>query len=282
MTGITGIKYGSEITAAASAHGIDPKLLAAVAAQESGGPGSNSGNNIVGDGGHGHGVFQIDDRTWAFASTPAAMDPAANAGQAASILADDLSRYGGNVKAALSAYNSGSPTAAGTRTTWPDGQTLGYADSVMRHYAQLGGETQAQLVADNRETQAAVGSLAALGAAQPAGASATPALGLPAGLMPAVSSASLPSVSNGSAPAAGSSAGSAAGSNASSAESTAAMSGLLSTLANAATPPPQQPPTNTATAQQATQIGGRADDDMASLVDGGSLFGDDSSDDDSL
>jgi len=268
MTGITGIKYGSEITAAANAHGIDPKLLAAVAAQESGGPGSNSGNNIVGDGGHGHGVFQIDDRTWAFASTPAAMDPAANAGQAASILSDDLSRYGGNVKAALSAYNSGSPTAAGTRTTWPDGQTLGYADSVLRHYSQLGGDTQAELVADNRETQAEVGSLAALAGATPR--TAGQALGVPAALAPAAPSSSA------------STAGSSAGSSAASAESTAAMSGLLSTLSSAATPPPQQPPTNTDTAQQATQIGARADDDMASLVDGGSLFGDDSSDDDSL
>jgi hypothetical protein len=269
MTGITGIKYSSEITAAAKAHGIDPKLLAAVAAQETGGPGSNSGNNIVGDGGHGHGVFQIDDRTWAFAATPAAMDPAANAGAAASILAGDLSRCGGDVKAALSVYNSGSPTAAGTQTTWPDGQTLGYADSVLRHYAQLGGDTQAQLVADNRETQADVGSLAAL-AGQTPGTTATQALGVPAALAPATSS---PSASP---------AGSSAGSSATSAESTAAMSGLLSTLSQAATPPPQQPPTNTDTAQQATQVGARADDDMANLVDGGSLFGDDSSDDDSL
>jgi len=265
MTGITGIKYGSEITAAAKAHGIDPKLLAAVAAQESGGPGSNSGNNVVGDGGHGHGVFQIDDRTWAFASTPAAMDPAANAGAAASILAGDLSRCGGNVKAALSAYNSGSPTATGTQTTWPDGQTLGYAESVLRHYAQLGGDTPAQLVADNRETQADVGSLAAL-AGQTPGTTAAGALGVPAALAPAAPSSSASS----------------AGSSATSAESTAAMSGLLSTLSQAATPPPQQPPTNTDTAQQATQIGARADDDMANLVDGGSLFGDDSSDDDSL
>lgn len=270
MTGITGIKYGAEITAAANAHGIDPKLLAAVAAQETGGPGSNSGNNIVGDGGHGRGVFQIDDRTWAFASTPAAMDPAANAGQAASILAGDLSRCGGNVRAALSTYNSGSPTAAGTQTTWPDGRTLGYADSVLRHYAQLGGDTQAQLIADNRETQADVGSLASLGAAQAPGTTLPQALGMPAALAPAGT------------PSTASSGGSSSGSSASSAESAAAMSGLLSTLSNAATPPPQQPATNTDTAQQATQVGARADDDMANLVDGGSLFGDDSSNDDSL
>jgi hypothetical protein len=157
-----GVRFGAEISAAAQAHGLDPKFLAAVAAQETGGPGSNSGNNIVGDGGHGHGLFQIDDRSWAFAATPAAMDPAANANAAAGILQDDLARYGGNVPAALSAYNSGSPTATGTTTTWGDGATLGYADSVMRHYAALGGDP-AQLLADRRETSGSVNALAALG-----------------------------------------------------------------------------------------------------------------------
>jgi hypothetical protein len=172
MDALGGIRYGAQIAQAARSHGLDPKLLAAVAAQETGGPGASSGNNIVGDGGHGHGVFQIDDRTWSFAATPAAMDPAKNADAAASILQDDLGRYGGNVKAALSAYNSGSPTDAGTTTTWGDGQTLGYADSVMRHYAALGGDPSA-LVADNRDAATGVNALATLGAALPAAATAT-------------------------------------------------------------------------------------------------------------
>ncbi len=162
MDALSGIRFGSQIAAAATSHGLDPRLLAAVAAQETGGPGSNSGSNVVGDGGHGHGLFQIDDRSWAFAASPAAMDPAANANAAAGILADDLTRYGGNVKEALSAYNSGSPTASGTTTTWADGKTLGYADSVMRHYAALGGDP-AQVLADNRETSGSVNALAALG-----------------------------------------------------------------------------------------------------------------------
>lgn len=133
------IRYGAQIEAAAVKHHIDPQLLAAVAAQETGGPGSSSGSNIVGDGGHGHGVFQIDDRSWDFAKSSAAMDPAASADFAAGILADNLQRYGGNVKMALSAYNAGSPTATGTTTTWADGTTLGYADSVLAHYNALGG-----------------------------------------------------------------------------------------------------------------------------------------------
>jgi len=166
------MRFAAEISAAASAHGLDPRLLAAVAAQETGGPGSNSGNNIVGDGGHGRGLFQIDDRSWAFARTPAAMDPAQNAQQAASILAGDLQKYGGNVRAALSAYNTGSPSGQGTTTTWADGQTLGYADSVLRHYDDLGSDTQAQLVADNPQTSSDVNSLATFSATQAAAPSA--------------------------------------------------------------------------------------------------------------
>src|ERR1700680_561005 len=113
-----GVAFAPRLAAAATRHPLDPRLLAAVAAQETGGPASNSGRNVVGDGGHGHGVFQIDDRWHAFARTPAAMDPAQNADYAAGILASNLGRYGGDVHAALSAYNSGSPTAAGPSTTW--------------------------------------------------------------------------------------------------------------------------------------------------------------------
>ncbi|GAC1539701.1 MAG: hypothetical protein NVS3B16_00940 [Vulcanimicrobiaceae bacterium] len=148
------VRFGSEIVAAAAAHHLDPRLLAAVAAQETGGPGSNSGRNVVGDGGHGHGIFQIDDRYWAFARTAAALDPARNADVAAGILSDGLRRFGGNVRAALSAYNAGSPTATGTQTRWGDGRVLGYADSVLRHYALLGGSTE-QIAADARAAASA-------------------------------------------------------------------------------------------------------------------------------
>ena len=138
MNPLSGIRYGAEIYAAARAHGLDPRLLAAVAAQETGGPGQRSGRNVVGDGGHGHGLFQIDDRSWAFARTPAAMDPARNANVAAGILADDLRANGGDVRAALSTYNAGKPDRPGTLTTWGDGRTLAYADSVLRHEGALG------------------------------------------------------------------------------------------------------------------------------------------------
>ena len=115
-----GVAYAPQIAAAAARHGIDPRLLAAVAAQETGGPGANAGRNVVGDGGHGHGLFQIDDRSHAFASSPEAMDPVANADYAAGMLHELIGRYG-NVRQALRAYNAGSPNATGTQTDWPDG-----------------------------------------------------------------------------------------------------------------------------------------------------------------
>ena len=65
-------------------------MLAAVAAQETGGPGADSGRNVVGDGGHGRGLFQIDDRWHAFARDPAAMDPGRNADYAAALLQRNL------------------------------------------------------------------------------------------------------------------------------------------------------------------------------------------------
>lgn len=146
-----GVAYAPQIAAAAKRHGIDPTLLAAVAAQETGGPGSDAGHNEIGDGGHGHGIFQIDDRWHDFARTPAAMDPESNADYAAGMLSGLLSRYGGDVHAALSAYNSGSPTATGTETTWPDGRRLGYADSVLAHYAKLGGQSAGDALSPARD-----------------------------------------------------------------------------------------------------------------------------------
>lgn len=161
-----GVAFAPEISAAARRHGLDPELLAAVAAQETGGPNTNAGHNIVGDGGHGHGIFQIDDRWHSFAETSDAMDPAKNADYAAGMLSGLLKQYGGNVREALSAYNAGSPTATGTRTRWADGSDLSYADSVMRHYRLITGQSpqtsespQTSAIAESSATIASVGSL---------------------------------------------------------------------------------------------------------------------------
>ncbi len=142
-----GVAFSGPIATAARRHGLDPELLAAVAAQETGGPGSNAGANIVGDGGHGRGLFQIDDRWHQFAKTAGAMDPVKNAEYAAGMLSGLLRQYGGNIHKALSAYNAGAPNATGTTTRWADGQKLGYADSVLRHYRQLHGATASKSAA---------------------------------------------------------------------------------------------------------------------------------------
>ncbi|HLI95488.1 MAG TPA: transglycosylase SLT domain-containing protein [Candidatus Baltobacteraceae bacterium] len=163
-----GVAFAPQIAAAAEKYGLDPRLLAAVAAQETGGPGSNAGRNVVGDGGHGHGIFQIDDRFHDFAKTGAAMNPQTNADYAAGMIAGLLKQYGGDVHKALSAYNAGSPDARGTQTTWQDGQCLGYADSVLRHYAQLAGESpqslQQTLSAESRDEQTNVNALSTFAA----------------------------------------------------------------------------------------------------------------------
>lgn len=171
-----GVAFASQIAGAARRHGLDPELLAAVAAQETGGPDSNAGRNVVGDGGHGHGVFQIDDRWHSFASTASAMDPAKNADYAAGMLSDLLKSYGGNVHEALSAYNAGSPMAEGTKTRWGDGSYLPYADSVLRHYTRLTGEAaHSSAIAESPATIASIGALQAQAQSAPSMAAPIPA-----------------------------------------------------------------------------------------------------------
>ncbi len=177
MSMLSGVAYGGAISAAARRHGVDPTLLAAVAAQETGGPGASSGRNVVGDGGHGHGLFQIDDRWHPFASTPGAMDPAQNADYAAGLLRQNLDATHGDVRGALSMYNTGS--ASGTTGA-------AYARSVLAHRATIAsdagmaqanaGVTSTQLRADNSLTASLVNglqSLAQLFGLGGAGASAT-------------------------------------------------------------------------------------------------------------
>ena len=95
------------------------------------------------------------------------MDPAKNADYAAGMLSGLIAQYGG-VRQALSAYNAGSPHATGTVTTWGDGSKLGYADSVLRHYADLGGDLQAlgvELAAGRNDAAPAANALAGIAAA---------------------------------------------------------------------------------------------------------------------
>ena len=93
------------LTTAGNAHGVDPKILAALGIRETG------FRNITGDHGHGNGIFQFDDhsypdaRNWAY-------DPATAADRAADKvggLAQRFSDFGAELATAgaLRSYNAG-------------------------------------------------------------------------------------------------------------------------------------------------------------------------------
>jgi soluble lytic murein transglycosylase-like protein len=136
---LKGIRYGREMAAAAAEHHVDPILVAAVAAQESGGPGAINGDALACEkNGKGRGLMQADARWVPLARTQAVFDPAKNAGHGADTLRNDIVRQHGDTRRALQQYNAGNDgNAPGTPTTWPDGKKLNYADSVMRHYADI-------------------------------------------------------------------------------------------------------------------------------------------------
>jgi hypothetical protein len=104
------------------AHGLPRFLLYAVGSRES------NLRNVVGDHGHGHGVFQLDDRAH---KIPPGFDHNihAQAEEAAQILKANFHRFKDWVKA-CNAYNSGSPDTH--RTTGHD-----YGPDVMERQAHL-------------------------------------------------------------------------------------------------------------------------------------------------
>jgi len=137
---LPGLRYGREMTEAAQRYGIEPKLLAAVAAQESG-QGGLQAHNIDQRGGLGRGPFQIDIGAWPKQAS-IAHDPVRSARFAASLLKDgfrqadlahDAERPVDRIKEALRTYNASSPHARTTLTLWPDGK-IPYEESVLRHY----------------------------------------------------------------------------------------------------------------------------------------------------
>jgi peptidoglycan hydrolase-like protein with peptidoglycan-binding domain len=93
------------------AHGLPRMLLFAVGSRET------NLTNEVGDGGHGHGVWQLDDRSH---TPPNGSWPAFNANvtlqctTAAAMLHGLLASTGGNVEEAAAIYNSGQPGEPGT------------------------------------------------------------------------------------------------------------------------------------------------------------------------
>lgn len=129
-------------TAAGAASGLPPALLAAVASRET------RVQNIVGDGGHGHGLMQIDDRYHAIAQTPAVMDPGQNVTYGAKLLAGNLATAKANglsesaaLRAAVAGYNAGASrcVSAAKRGADPDAYTTGndYSADVLGRYSEI-------------------------------------------------------------------------------------------------------------------------------------------------
>lgn len=118
MSPLTGLpphleRYATELAVAAAETGLDPLLIAAVLDRESRGgldltPPGPSG---VGDNGHGHGLMQIDDRSWAqWLATAKWWEPAVNISKGAEILNANFVRFEDafdQTFCAVAAYNCG-------------------------------------------------------------------------------------------------------------------------------------------------------------------------------
>lgn len=96
-------KYQNEILAASKKYNIPPEIITGVISRET------NGQNILGDGGHGHGLMQIDDRFHGdfLRSHQNGLDPASNIDYGTSLLRQNLDHFGGDYGKALAAYNAG-------------------------------------------------------------------------------------------------------------------------------------------------------------------------------
>lgn len=156
--------YADVIKRVASEAGVDPFVLAALGQQESrwGQALSPVGPGGTGDAGHGHGIMQIDDRTWgAWLNANDWTDPYTNVSKGADILNSNISYFTGKgltgdalMSAALAAYNGGpgrvwQAIQAGqpvdSVTTGWNGST-GYSSSVLARVANYMGTAQSQTV----------------------------------------------------------------------------------------------------------------------------------------
>ena len=96
-----GTPYAAEITAAATANGIDPALLAGLVKQESG------FNPNAGSGAGARGLTQLMPSTAAGLGVNNVLDPVQSLDGGAKYLKQQLDTFGGDVTKALAAYNAG-------------------------------------------------------------------------------------------------------------------------------------------------------------------------------
>jgi hypothetical protein len=129
-----GQQYASQITAAAAAAGIDPRLLAAVAWQESGfQANARSGAGALG-------LMQLMPGTAAGLGVNP-LDPEQALLGGARYLAAQLAHFGGRIDLAVAAYNAGPGAVqkAGGVSNYPE--TRNYVSRVLTHLVTLSGST---------------------------------------------------------------------------------------------------------------------------------------------
>lgn len=123
---VWGVPYADAINRAASRHGLDPSLVAAVVAAE-----SDFHPEAVSPRGA-RGLMQLVPAAWREAAPaecahdPCAFQPSANLEAGTRYLRRLLDRFGGDVRLALAAYNAGPSAVASYRGLPPYRETQGY------------------------------------------------------------------------------------------------------------------------------------------------------------
>jgi soluble lytic murein transglycosylase-like protein len=119
-----GTPYAAEITAAATANGIDPALLAGLVKQESG------FNPNAGSGAGARGLTQLMPSTAAGLGVDNVLDPVQSLDGGAKYLKQQLDTFGGDVTKALAAYNAGPGAVQRFGGVPPYSETQNYVRSV--------------------------------------------------------------------------------------------------------------------------------------------------------
>jgi hypothetical protein len=111
------------VRAAAKKYSLDAAIILGIVQVET------SGNNVIGDYGHGHGLMQIDDRShkaW-LETHDNGLDPESNIDYGSAILRANIDYFNGDVRAGVAACNCGAATvrAALDESGDPDKYTTG-------------------------------------------------------------------------------------------------------------------------------------------------------------
>ena len=124
------VPFGSEITAAAKKHGIDPALLAGLVKQESG------FNPNAGSPAGARGLTQLMPGTAAGLGVSNVLDPLQSLDGGAKYLRQQLDAFGGDVTRALAAYNAGPGAVQRYGGVPPYAETQNYVRIVQANAAQ--------------------------------------------------------------------------------------------------------------------------------------------------